>query len=222
MSEMLKLYWDASCFICLLKSNEHDRAEICRDILKNGDLGNVQIFTSIWSVVEVVRPTRPGTEPLPAWAEAAIKAIEKSHPDAQFQLETLWRRYQSDQKLPKLTAEEIAKVEGMFFGWTFLKLIRFDQRIARYAVELQQDRGLGSADSIHAASAIKTKGISELQAWDRDYKKVGDLITVTKPTYISPAGSLYESIADGHHSSGIIVSEKPKATDEGGSGKNDS
>ncbi len=189
MSDLLKLYWDSSCFLSVL-NGEAGRADICKDILKNGELGNVRIYTSVWAVVEVVRPKKPGMAPMPSWAEKALTSVEKDHPEARNQLEMLWRRYQSDEVLPKLTASQISKIEGMFFGWKFLTLIRIDQEIAKRAVAIQRDYNMKAGDSIHVASAIIT-GVNELQRWDRDFEKVGHLLSVTDPSYVSPAGPLF-------------------------------
>src|SRR5947209_13415211 len=123
-----KIYWDSSCFISVLNA-EPGRVDKCRDVLTNARLGNVKLYTSLWAVVEVVRPKRPGTALLPQWAEDAIAAVEKNHPRARQELEMLWRRHQSDQTIPKLSAEQITKIEGMFYGWKFLELVRIDKGI---------------------------------------------------------------------------------------------
>lgn len=199
MSDPLKLYWDSSCFICLLNPNEPERAVICKDILKNGELGNVKIYTSIWTVVEVVRPKRPGVDPLPAWAGDAINAIEKEHPNVRQEMEMLWRRHQSDTLLPKLTPDQIAKIEGMFFGWPYITMIRVDKQVARRAVELQRDYNLKAADSIHVASALSVKHLSEFHAWDRGFGKVSHLITVSEPRFLTPEGPLTKRIEELEH-----------------------
>lgn len=139
----------------------------------------------------------------------AIKAIQEAHPGAQQELEMLWRKYQSEESLPKLTAAQIAKIEGMFFGWKYLKLVRVDQRVATRAVELARDRNLRPADSIHAASALVAKA-SILQAWDRDYGKVKDLIDVGEPEYITPAGPLLEGVTVGPTPEDFTDTEKDK------------
>lgn len=192
MSDLAKLYWDSSCFLSVLNA-EPGRVDVCKDILKNAELGNIKLYTSLWAVVEVVRPKRPGTRELPAWAEEAIAAIEKDHPQARADLEMLWRRHQSDETLLKLTEDQINKIEGMFFGWKFLELVRIDKGIAQKAVEIQRDYNLKAGDSIHVASAMAVK-VAELQRWDRDFNKVKGLVNVTEPTHITPAGPLLEGV----------------------------
>jgi predicted nucleic acid-binding protein len=206
MSNPLRLYWDTSVFLSVL-NGEAGRADICKDILKNGDLGNVKILTSVWTIVEVVRPKKPGTAAMPVWAEKAIKSVEKDHPEAQQQLEMLWRRHQSDEVIPKLTSAQISKIQGMFFGWKFLTLIRVDQHIAQRAVEIQRDYNLKAGDSIHAASA-ESAGLDELQKWDKDFKKVAHLVNVTEPSYVSPAGPLFTTAASSLASAGAEPSSE--------------
>ncbi|MDE3243580.1 MAG: PIN domain-containing protein, partial [Nitrospirota bacterium] len=60
-------------------------------------------------------------------------------------------------KLPKLTAEQIAKITA-FFKHKYIRKITLDERIATKAVELARDYNLAPADAIHAASAI-TKAV---------------------------------------------------------------
>jgi predicted nucleic acid-binding protein len=194
MSDVTKLYWDASCFLSVL-NGEKGRSDVCADVLRNAELGNVRIFTSVWTVVEVVRPKKPGTAPMPEWANAAITSIEKDYPHAQQELEMLWRRHQSDEALPKLTRPEIEKIEAMFFGWTFLTLVRIDKAIATHAVALQRDYNLKAGDAIHVASAIAS-GVSELQKWDRDFDKVKNLVNVTEPSFITAEGPLITKMVE--------------------------
>ena len=189
MSEVNKVYWDSSCFLSLLNPDEKERATICEDVLHNGELGNVLIYTSMWTVVEVIRPRRPGSEALPVWAMEALESIKQNHPNAHLELEMLWRRYQSDTSLPKLTPKQIEQIHSMFFGWKWLKLVRIDQRVATRAVELARDHNLKPADSVHVASALIAK-TPALQAWDRDFQKISHLITVEEPKYMTIEGPL--------------------------------
>src|SRR6266496_3751954 len=121
MSEAQKLYWDSSCFICFLNKNEADRRVICEDILTHARNRSVEIWTSTWSIIEVVRPKRHGSAPLPRWAAKAIEAVKKEFPNAPGELETLWKRYQSNDPSTKLTPEQIEKIQGMF-EWDFVKV----------------------------------------------------------------------------------------------------
>src|SRR5712691_9245098 len=58
MSDPRKLYWDSSCFICFLNKAESDRRKICEDILHHAQDRLVEIWTSTWTIVEVVRPKK--------------------------------------------------------------------------------------------------------------------------------------------------------------------
>jgi hypothetical protein len=85
------VYWDTSCFICFLNKQETERRLICEDVLKYARDGKIEIWTSTWTIVEVIRPKRFGSAPLPEWALKAINAV----PEARENLTILWQRYQS-------------------------------------------------------------------------------------------------------------------------------
>ena len=51
-----RLYWDASVFLCFLSEYEEERRHICEDILHHAKDGKVEIVTSMYSMVEVIRP----------------------------------------------------------------------------------------------------------------------------------------------------------------------
>jgi|SRR5882724_11131499 len=195
MNDPRKLYWDSSCFICLLNDADYERERrtICEDVLYNAQHNAVQIWTSTYTIAEVIRPKRHGSAPLPAWAVKAIAAVEKEFPQIATELPTLWNRYQSNDPSQKLTNEQIALISSMF-EWPFIKLIELNEPIAFKAVELARDYGLRPADSVHAASAIIRK-VDVLQRWDRDYNKIAGLISVEDPQQISPQSKLTFSAA---------------------------
>ena len=56
MDRALRIYWDTSCFICLLNDQEHDRRLICEDVLNHARGGEVEILTSCFTIAEVIRP----------------------------------------------------------------------------------------------------------------------------------------------------------------------
>src|SRR5712692_3319891 len=58
MAERRKLYWDSSLFICFLNRSEDARRTICEDVLQHASRGEIVIYTSIWTIVEVVRPNK--------------------------------------------------------------------------------------------------------------------------------------------------------------------
>jgi predicted nucleic acid-binding protein len=186
-TNLKKIYWDTSCFICFLNPDENKRRLICEDILRHAELGELEIWISTWVIVEVIRPKKPGTEPLPAWAIKAIKAV----PDAAQPLKELWGRYQRSAPTQKLTDAQVAKVQAMF-EWPFIKKIYVDDRVAQRAVELSRRFGLKSGDAVHVASAIIGK-CNSLQKWDKDFDKVQDLITVEEPVRITAQKSLFET-----------------------------
>lgn len=175
MSSPRKIYWDSSCFICFLNHGETARRLICEDVLRQAELGNIELWISTWVIVEVVRPRKKRTAPLPPWALKAIKAV----PEAKSPLEELWARFQRFTPTQKLTPEQLDRIQAMF-EWPFLKKIYVDEPVAEKAVELARDCGLRPADAVHAASAIISK-CDILQKWDRDFEKVKHLIPVGEP-----------------------------------------
>lgn len=179
-----KVYWDSSCFICFLNKDEHDRRRICEDILHHASDGEIEIYYSMWVVVEVIRPKKPGNEPLPKWAIDAIKAV----PEAQKHLEELWARYQRQSPVQKLTAKQIGRIQDMF-KWPFLKPIYIEQRVADKAVEIARDTNMRPGDAIHAAAAVLAH-CGVIQRWDRDYSKVAHLIPSEEPARMSPQGAI--------------------------------
>ena len=82
-----------------------------------------------------------------------------------------------------LTPEQVARIKGMF-RWPFITTIELDERTALHASDLARGHGLAPADSVHAASAILWKA-DALQAWDRDFSSVSQLITVEQPQFLS-------------------------------------
>jgi predicted nucleic acid-binding protein len=185
-TNLRKIYWDTSCFICFLNADEEERRVICEDILRHAEQGEIEIWISTWVIVEVIGPRKPATEPLPMWANNAIKAV----PEADQPLKELWSRYQRSASAAKLTDEQIEKIQAMF-EWPFLKKIYVDELVARKAVEISRRFGLKPGDAVHVASAIITK-CNSLQKWDKDFEKVKDLIAVEEPARITPQGTLFE------------------------------
>jgi predicted nucleic acid-binding protein len=187
-----RIYWDSSCFICLLNSaSEPGRVAICSDVVRHAQAGNFSLCTSVWTIAEVIRPKKKrGTiPPMPAWADKAIGAA----PEAAGHLKQLWEYFHQHTNEPsqKLTDEQIATIQAMFEEWECLRLVNVDQRVAKKAVELSRLYDLKPPDAIHAASALVVKA-SELQRWDRDFDKVAALIRVTEPVILSQQKELIE------------------------------
>jgi len=187
-----KIYWDSSCFICLLNgASEPARSKICSDVVSHAKDGDFDLYTSTWTVVEVIRPKKKHgvVPPFPAWTAKALAAA----PEGGGQFKQLWEYFHHNTLAPtqKLSPEQIVKIQAMFEQWEFLRLVNVDQRVANQAVELCRNHGLKAADAIHAASAIIIKA-NELQRWDRDFDKVLSKIKVTEPVMLSRQRELIE------------------------------
>ena len=100
-----KFYWDSSCFISYLSSSnsgEAARAGICEDILNHAKNGDVEIWTSVWTIVETTRPKSPTSNsfPLPEWAELL-------HPSASAEFERIWQYYKRNTAPARVLSDEI-------------------------------------------------------------------------------------------------------------------
>ena len=130
----------------------------CEDILFNASDGKVQLYTSTFTITEVIRP-----------------------------------RKRDLANARRLSRKEEMKIRGMF-QWPWLRKIDLDQRVALEASKLAIDCGLSPADSIQAASAIIHK-VDELQNWDRrHFSKIGHLVQVCEPDFISEQRALIENL----------------------------
>lgn len=216
MSEPRKkrIYWDSSCFICFLNSDEAERGYICEDILNDANAGKVELWISTWVIVEVIRPKQPGDAPLPEWAKKAIKAV----PEVLLPLEELWKRYQRNNPSQKLTDEQVQMISS-FFESPFIKKAEVGLIVANRAVELSRTYGLKPADSVHAATALEWK-CDVIQRWDRDYSKVAALIPSEEPTRISPQASMIPEMLRATRESTNERTEKtiPASAEVSGSG----
>src|ERR1041385_5455378 len=204
MSSPRRIYWDSSCFICFLNDSERIRGNICDDVLKHASNGELEIWISMWVMVEVIRPKRPGNSPLPAWALKAIKAT----PDCEAPLKELWLRFQRKNPTPKLTAKQIALIQGMF-DWPFIKKVQVDELVAKKAVELSRDYNLGSGDAVHAARAIIWK-CETIQRWDKDFSRVAHLIPSEEPQRLSGQNMLLALNSYGPNPEEFTDKEEPK------------
>ena len=99
-----RLYWDTSVFICFLSEEEEDRREKCEDVLRAGRDGKIEIVTSMFTLVEVIRP----------------KAIKHPHPLTDDQVANLrgmfrwpWlKKIQVHEQLA-LDASDLARAHGL-------------------------------------------------------------------------------------------------------------
>lgn len=195
MSKARKVYWDTTCFICFLNRKEEERRLICQDVLFHAQKKEIEIWTSMFTIAEVIRPRRmqPTIPVLPSWATQPHTSkdpdIQKLFKSADSQIKELWEYYyRNTSPYEKLTANHINHIAAMF-EWKFIQKVLIDERTAKKAVELSRDYELKPADAIHAASAILKK-VDALQRWDRDYDKVKSLITVEEPVKLSPQNAL--------------------------------
>src|SRR5437867_1579641 len=53
-----KVYWDSGLFLCFLNRGEDQRRRICEDNLRHAAAGEIIIYTSTWTIVEVIWPRR--------------------------------------------------------------------------------------------------------------------------------------------------------------------
>lgn len=51
-----RVYWDTSVFLCFLNDKEQTRRKICEDVLDCAMREEVKIFTSCYTIAEVIRP----------------------------------------------------------------------------------------------------------------------------------------------------------------------
>jgi hypothetical protein len=108
-----KVYWDTTCFICFLNRKEESRRLICQDVLVHARDGEIEIWTSTFTIAEVIRPRRanPPIPPLPRWA---LKTVEL-FPTSTDHINEIWSFYSKNTApYEKLTKEQINKIAEMF------------------------------------------------------------------------------------------------------------
>ena len=60
-SKQRAIYWDTSVFLCFLRKHESEKRAICEDILRHAHDGKVSLYTSSFTVTEVIKPLRMET-----------------------------------------------------------------------------------------------------------------------------------------------------------------
>ncbi len=197
MAAMRKLYWDSSIFISLLSDTdplEKVRAAIAEDILKHARRNEVEIWTSVWTIAEVLRPRSPipASFPMPVWAnllEAKKPDGALIYPKAVGHFRTVWEYHERrTQPLLLLPPEQANKIRLMF-EWPWLKKIDVVPAIAHKAAEIVRAHDMKAGDSIHVASAL-ARHCDVIHRWDRDFKKTDTLIPSEEPQRMSPQGLL--------------------------------
>jgi predicted nucleic acid-binding protein len=53
-----RIYWDTSIFLCFLGIGEEVRRKICEDILQHAADGKIRLFTSTYTIAEVIKPKK--------------------------------------------------------------------------------------------------------------------------------------------------------------------
>ena len=107
-----RIYWDTSCFISYLSGTHPDeiaRQVVCEDVLKHARNDDVEIWTSVWTIVETIRPKtlyQPSSVPL--WAELLNGADDKGkpfHPEATGEFEKnlgiLQKKHRADPRVDR-------------------------------------------------------------------------------------------------------------------------
>ena len=56
--QVRRIYWDTSIFLCFLGIGEEARAKICEDILQHAADGDIRLYTSTYTIAEVIRPKK--------------------------------------------------------------------------------------------------------------------------------------------------------------------
>jgi predicted nucleic acid-binding protein len=185
-----RFYWDSSCFVGYLSANtEWQRHSICLDVLDHARAGNVEIWTSCWTLVETMRPRdRYSPQPLPDWSRALRATDDKGnqlYPNAEAELQALWDFYKRNTMPSRILPLEQAEKIRLMFSWPWIKKIQVVPTIATHAAEIARQHNLKPADSLHVASALARK-CDYLHCFDRHFDKTDHLIRSKEPERISP------------------------------------
>jgi predicted nucleic acid-binding protein len=190
-----RYYWDTSCFISLLSSDtEWQRHSICIDVLDHARAGDIEIWTSCWTIVETVRPrNRYIPEPLPSWSKA-FKVSRKGvpvYPTAEAEVQAIWDFYKRNTMPSRLLSEHQAEKIKQMFAWPWIKKVQVVPTIAAHAAEIARTCNLKPADALHVASALARK-CDYLHRWDKHFQKTDHLIQSKEPIRLSPPDLLTE------------------------------
>jgi predicted nucleic acid-binding protein len=165
------------------------------DVLRHARDGNIDIYTSCWTLVETIRPRdRYIPEALPDWSralDATNEDGEKIYPNAKNQLEQIWSYYKRNTVPSRLLSQEQADKIKEMFSWSWIRKIQVVPTIAASASEIARKCNMKPADSLHVASAL-SRGCQLLHRWDRDYQKTDHLVPSMEPVRISPPDLLSE------------------------------
>ena len=187
------VYWDSSVFISYLSAThrlEKARADIAEDILKHARGGEVQIWTSVWTMAEVVRPRSPvpANFPLPPWAillEANNADGTLKYPKAPAHFMQVWEFYRRNTLPQRLVSEPDALKIRAMFEWPFIQKIDVVPVVSQRAAEICRTHNMKAGDAVHVASALY-RNCEVIHRWDRDFTKTDSLIPSAEPERMSP------------------------------------
>jgi len=187
-----RIYWDTSCFISFLSGShpeEVERSLVCEDILQHARNDKVEIWTSVWTIVETIRPKVMSQPcPMPPWAELLNqegKDGQLIYPDATPELSKIWNYYQKNTLSTRLLSEKEALRIKQMFDWPWLRKVQVMPSIAQRGAEIARSHNIKPGDALHFASAL-SRGCEVLQRWDKDYRKTDTLIKSEDPVRLSP------------------------------------
>jgi predicted nucleic acid-binding protein len=191
-----KVYWDTSCFISYLsgtRPEEVARSLICEDILKHARNDEVEIWTSVYTIVETIRPKSAyQPSPAPLWAEL-LNTKDKDgkilHPEAASEFDKIWNYYKKSTLPTRLLAEDQALRIKQMFDWSWIRKIQVIPVIAHKAAEIARAHNMKPGDSVHVASALH-RNCEVIHRWDRDYARTDSLIPSQDPLRMAPQNLL--------------------------------
>jgi predicted nucleic acid-binding protein len=95
-----RLYWDTSLFLCFLNKEEQERRRVCEHLLQRARAGEIEIYTSYWTVVEVIRPK---------WIPARIPLTEQQVELIQGMFQWEWLRKVQVHQTVAFAASDLAR-----------------------------------------------------------------------------------------------------------------
>jgi predicted nucleic acid-binding protein len=186
-----RIYWETSPFIAFLSGTHPDeiaRSIVCEDVLKSARDGDIEIWTSTWTIVETIRPKASyQPTPHPLWAELLNAKDQKGnivHPNAASEFDVIWKYYKRN-TLPTrpLSDADATRIKHMF-DWPWINKIQVIPAISHRAAEIARSHNMKPGDALHVASALHAK-CDCLHRWDRDYSRTDTLIRSCEPERIS-------------------------------------
>lgn len=186
-----KVYWDSSCFISFISGDhpaEAPRASICEDILNNARNDEIQIFTSVWTIAETIRPkSPPEIVPLPNWAQLLNSKNPKCKllfPEAIEELSKLWAYFHKGTAPSRILPEPQAIKIRQMFDWKWIRLVQVTPAIAHRSVEIARAHNMKPGDAIHVATALNRE-CEVIHRWDKDFSRTDSLVPSKDPEWMT-------------------------------------